>query len=253
MKKVQRNSEKIKSTKTLNKNKTKEDIDKTPTSYFKLIKELEKEEKNKKLTQDLKQKEDNKKKPININQSIYSKYSKNLENYLNQNQEDLNLYGSSKYDSLPVSNYLKEMDNHKDRVMNRNFKEPNPKEKDLKDSKIIKILNNHVNCRDKVDLTPMAENEKERNEMKNLEKKNFDEAERTAVVMRRMEYTNLLNKRADFDEDEKNKEMIDNLTKSQEIIRKFWKKFKRRQKLNEINKKKINKNRKILFEIYSKR
>ena len=36
--------------------------------------------------------------------------------------------------------------------------------------------------------------------MKNLEKKNFDEAERTAVVMRRKEYTNLLNKRADFDE-----------------------------------------------------
>jgi hypothetical protein len=137
--------------------------------------------------------------------------------------------------------------------MNRKLKEPNPKEKDLKDSKIIKILNNHVNCRDKVDLTPMAENEKERNEMKNLEKKNFDEAERTAVVMRRMEYTNLLNKRADFDEDEKNKEMIDNLTKSQEIIRKFWKKFKRRQRLNEINKKKIDKNRKILFEIYSKR
>ena len=35
----------------------------------------------------------------------------------------------------------------------------------------IPIIENYANCRDKVILTPLAENEKERNEMEKLEKK----------------------------------------------------------------------------------
>ena len=44
-------------------------------------------------------------------------------------------------------------------------------------------------------LTPLAETEIEKHEMEKLEKKKFDEAERCGVVMRRIEYTHLLDHR----------------------------------------------------------
>ena len=55
--------------------------------------------------------------------------------------------------------------------------------------------------------------------MEMFEKKNFDEAKRIGVVMRRIEYTSLLNKR---NRNGDNKEMLTKLRNSAEKIENYW-------------------------------
>ena len=226
--------------KIINKTKKKReidiDLDKTPTNYFRLLKEMEKENNKKKLLHDLKDEQNNnKKQKTNINELIYNKYSKNLSNYYNKNQENLVPYGSSKYDVLPMNELIKEMGTYKERVINNLINNENSQEK-IKKSKLGKIISNYVNCNDKVTLTPLAQNDKNFNEMEILEKKKFDEAERTGVVMRRIEYTTVLKKKADFDKNEENKEIISELEKAVNVIKKFWRRIKRKKMI----KKKLN-------------
>ena len=204
-------------------------LEKLPTNYFRLLKEMEKNNNKEKLKQELNIKnnnnnQNNKKKKLT--EVIYNENSKKLRNYYDKNQKDLTLVGSSKYDVLPMNNFLKEMTNYKERVIERLASNDNNND----DSKINSIIENYANCRDKVILTPLAENEKERNEMEKLEKKKFDEAERTGVVMRRIEYTSTLDKRADFAKNEENKEIIQKYKNSVDLIGKFWLKYKERKK-----------------------
>ena len=232
--KKQRRS-KVKETIAKNKNKIEIDLDKTPLNYFRLLKEMEKEKLQKELNQDMTdENQNNKKETKTINEKVYNKNVKKLGDYYNKNKDELILYGSHKYESLPMNNLIKEMGNYKKRVvdlfLNNNENNEN-KEKKEESSKISDIVKNYANCRDKVILTPLAINEKERSEMKKSEKKDFDEAERTGVVMRRIEYSTVVGIKADFDKNEKNKKMISKLKKSVDLIERFWLKFKRRKAL----------------------
>ena len=174
-------------------------------SYFRIIKELEKQNSSQKFTEETKKKEKPKQK--NINELIYINNSKKLGNYYNKNQNDLLLYGSSKYDVLTMDNLLKEMGQYKSKVINKINETKTNKNKN---SEINEIIEDYDNIDSKNILTPLAENEKERSEMEALEKQSFDEAKRLGVVMRRIEYTYLLNKRNNLNknEEKENKERI---------------------------------------------
>ena len=87
-------------------------------SYFRIIKELEKQNSIQKFSEEMKKKEA-KPKQRNINELIYINNSKKLGNYYNKNQNDLLLYGSSKYDVLPMDNLLKEMGQYQSKVINK--------------------------------------------------------------------------------------------------------------------------------------
>ena len=196
-------------------------------SYFRIIKELEKQNSIQKFSEEMKKKEA-KPKQRNINELIYINNSKKLGNYYNKNQNDLLLYGSSKYDVLPMDNLLKEMGQYQSKVINKINENKVAKKKN---SEINEIIEDYDTIKNKTILTPLAENEKDRSEMETLEKKNFDEAKRLGVVMRRIEYTYLLNKRINMNkEDEKeNKEMILKLKNSVDTIEKYWLKHKKRK------------------------
>ena len=143
------------------------DLDKKQMNYFRLMKEIEKETARKKLYHEIKPKKDfNKMQSKNLTELIYNKNSKELGNYYDKNQENITLYGSSRYDSLPVNHLLKEMGTYKERIIN-NLTKGKEEEKQYENSKIGKIVTNYSNCRDKVILTPLAENEKERNYIMN--------------------------------------------------------------------------------------
>ena len=230
--------DKLKETKTKKAFNKKNENELTQKSYFRLLKDLEKDNAENKLNEELKPIENSNKKQIkSINEVIYNKNIKKLGKYYNKNKGDLVLYGSSKYDRLPVNTLVKQMTTYKERVVDNLLKdENNENEKEKEKSKIVDVVTNYVNCRDKLILTPLAENEKERNEMEKIEKKNFDEAERTGVVLRRIEYSTVIHKRADFEKNEKNKDFINKLTNSVNLIAKTWLKYKRRkmQRLKEL-------------------
>ena len=195
-------------------------------SYFRIIKELEKQNSSQKFAEEAKKKEKPKQK--NINELIYAKNSKKLLNYYNKNQNDLLLYGNSKYDVLPMDNLLKEMGQYKSKVINKINETKSNKNKN---SQINEIIEDYDTINNKNILTPLAENEKERSEMETLEKQNFDEAKRLGVVMRRIEYTYLLNKRNNLNksEEKENKEMINKLKNSVDKIEKCWLRHRKRK------------------------
>ena len=166
-------------------NKDNSDLEKSKMNYFRMMKEIEKEEKSKNHS-----KQNSKMGYKSLTEKIYSNNSAKLGDYYNKNQNDLLLYGSKKYDLFSIQRVVKEMDKYKKKVLTKikeNKKSPNPcKNYDFE------------NCDEKFILTPLAEPEKEKNEMEKLEKKKFDEAERLGVVMRRIEYTHLLDHRDSF-------------------------------------------------------
>ena len=208
-------------------------------NYFRIIKELEKQNTNQKLSEEI-SKKDSKQKPKtkNINELIYVNNSKKLGNYYNKNQNDLLLYGSSKYDALTMDNLLKEMGQYKSRVINKINENKNNKNNKKPNSEIDEIIEDYDNIKNKVILTPLAENEKGRGEMEPLEKKNFDEANRLGVVMRRIEYTNLLLKSRKnlYKNEEENNEMISKLKNSAEVIERSWLRYKRHKRNMNIKK-----------------
>ena len=217
-------------------------------NYFRIIKELERQNANQKLAEEISKKE-SKPKQKNINELIYVNNSKKLGNYYNKNQNDLLLFGSSKYDAMSMDNLLKEMGQYKSKVINKineNKNNKNNKTLKKKSSEINEIIDEYDNIKNKVILTPLAENEKERSEMEPLEKKNFDEANRLGVVMRRIEYTNLLKNRKNINKTPENKELILKLKNSVDKIEKSWIKYRYRKN---IKMKKENKKGNIEIEI----
>ena len=218
------------------KNNKEKGLDKLPLNYFRLKRELEKENEKNKLIQDLNPKKDsekntNKKPKQNLNELVYDKYSQQLREYYDKNQEDLTLIGSSKYEGLPMEKIIKEMGTYKERVLNKKKIDENlqkDKEKNNK-SHIYNIVTNYANCQDKLTLTPLAETEKEENEMNELEKKNFEENQKKCKYMRRFEYTTMVNLKADFEKNEENKKFLDELEKSALIIQKHWRNYIQRK------------------------
>ena len=225
----------IKSKKKISPKPVEPEFESTSMNYFRMLKELEKQNSEQKLSEELEQKEKNINKPKqkNLTEIIYEKNSKKLGNYYNKNQKDLLLYGSSKYDILSMDKVLKEMGNYQAKVINK-INESN--KNNISDSQIKEIIDDYDNYNNRVILTPLAENEKERNEMEALEKKNFDEAKRMGVVMRRIEYTNLLNQRKNLNDNEDNKEFIEKLRDSANTIGNCWLRYKRKKNI----KKKMN-------------
>ena len=123
-----------------------------------------------------------------LNEIIYEKNSKKLGEYYSKNKEDIVLYGSSKYDLLPVESLVQEMKQYKNSIIEKIKQNPNKYK-----LKNFGIKNSNVN----MILTPLAE--KERSSMGNNEKELFNLAERRGVVMRRIEYSNSLMENGDCD------------------------------------------------------
>ena len=203
------------------------DIDKNQMNYFHIMKEIEKEQQ---------EKENSKKNPKieynNLTEKIYSNNSAKLGNYYNENQKELLLYGSKKYDLYSVRSLVKEMDKYKNKVIKKikqNKKSPNSCKNYAFES-----------CDEKVILTPLAETEKEKNEMEKLEKKKFDEAERLGVVMRRIEYTHLLDHRDSFRNSlEEQRKLLLLMKNSVGTIEKNWLRYRNNKNfLRNKNKKK---------------
>ena len=113
-----------------------------------------------------------------LNEIIYEKNSKKLGEYYSKNKEDIVLYGSSKYDLLPVESLVQEMKQYKNSIIEKIKQNPNKYK-----LKNFGIKNSNIN----MILTPLAE--KERSSMGNNEKELFNLAERRGVVMRRIEYS----------------------------------------------------------------
>ena len=220
-KKIEVQTKKVKTQKGNTQKKKESDVESTSLNYFRIVKELEKQKSLQNLSKEM-SKKDNK----NITELIYSKNAKKLGNFYDKNKKDLLLYGSRKFDVLTMDKLVNEMGNHKSKVINK-IKENTHNNK----SDIISSLNNiEDNCdnnNNKVILTPLCENEKERTDMETLEKKKFDEANRIGVVMRRIEYNCLLNNRNK--KTHKNKDNINKMKNSVDKIEKCWLRYRNRK------------------------
>ena len=175
----------------------KEEEGKNDTNYFRVMKEIEKEQKIRESP-----KKYNKINTHNLTEQIYIKNSKKVENYYDKNKDDLLLYGSKRYDLLTVQKLVKEMDKYRPKVLSKIKEDKN---------KINKAKNyNFESCDEKVILTPLAQTEKKnKNISESLEKKKFEDAQRSGVVMRRIEYVHLLENRNPFKKIEINQEEED--------------------------------------------
>ena len=215
----------IRKKKKIKKNPKREDESETTSmSYFRIMKEIEKEQKSQERI-----KKDSKPTYKNLTEKIYNNNSIKLGNYYNKNQKDLLLYGSKKYDLYNIQRLVKEMGRYKNKVI-----------KKIQENKKNNVCKNYAleSCDEKVILTPLAENEKEKNEMENLEKKKFDEAQRCGVVMRRIEYTHLLDNRDAFrnsDINEGDKEMLMIMKESVDVIERNWLRYKAIKRIKEKN------------------
>ena len=187
--------------KTLSRDKI---LENTSPNYFTLLKDIENDYSKNKIYQEFTPREIYVKKPTKrINESIYNNNAKILGKYYSKNRDDLSFYGSSKYNTLSMNDKVKKIitTSYKEGVIDNLLKDENG-QKENGNSKEENVVANYVNSKDKVILTPLAENEKEINKMENLEKENFREAERAGVVMRRIEYITVLHKR-EFEKVEK--------------------------------------------------
>jgi len=233
-KKKETQTKKVKTQKGNNQKKKESDVESTSLNYFRIVKELEKQ----KTLQNLSKKDNKLQK--NITELIYSNNSKKLGNFYDKNKNDLLLYGSSKLDILTMDKLVNEMGNNKSKVINK-IKENTQYNKNDIYSNLNNIVDDSDNNKNKVILTPLCENEKERADMEALEKKKFDEANRIGVVMRRIEYNCLLNNRNK--KTHKNKDMINKMKKSVEKIERCWLRYRNRKsriKNSNKNNKEIN-------------
>ena len=164
--KKQQNTQIKQKKKLVNKQKENELAEKS-MNYFRILKALEKQNTKQKLSSELTQKQAKPKKNT-LTEIIYENNSKKLENYYNKNQNDLLLYGSSKYDILSMDKLLEEMGNYKLKIINKINE--NNRYKNIH-SDINDIVHDYSNNKVKSILTPLAENEKERSKMEKLEKK----------------------------------------------------------------------------------
>ena len=218
-KKKEAQTKKVKTQKGNNQKKKESDVESTSLNYFRIVKELEKQKTVPNLS-----KKDNKLQ--NITELIYSKNSKKLGNFYDKNKNDLLLYGSRKFDVLTMDKLVNEMGNNKSKVINK-IKENTQYNKNDIYSNLNNIVDDSDNNKNKVILTPLCENEKERADMETLEKKKFDEANRIGVVMRRIEYNCLLNNRNK--KTHKNKDVINKMKNSVDKIEKCWLRYRNRK------------------------
>ena len=218
-KKKEAQTKKVKTQKGNNQKKKESDVESTSLNYFRIVKELEKQ----KTLQDLSKKDNKLQK--NITELIYSNNSKKLGNFYDKNKNDLLLYGSSKLDVLTMDKLVNEMGNNKSKVINKIKENTQYNKNDIYSN--LNNIDDSDNNKNKVILTPLCENEKERTDMETLEKKKFDEANRIGVVMRRIEYNCLLNNRNK--KTHKNKDLINKMKKSVDKIERCWLRYRNRK------------------------
>ncbi len=117
---------------------------------------------------------------------IYLKYQKNLEKYYkdSNNTKGLRLKGNKQYEKKPIKNFIKEIDSYMEHIENK-----------LKENNLYYLHPNDNNdLNEKLRLTPIPT----RNRIlmnTNKEKEDFSNAERSAVLLRRVEYTHGLTTR----------------------------------------------------------
>ena len=212
-------------------NKKKIDEEKNSKDYFRVMKEIEKEEKDKQS-----EIKNNKLTSHNLTERIYLTNIEKLGNYYKKNKSILKLYGSKKFDDLTIQKLVKEMRKYKSKVV-----------KKINENKNEKAGKNFgfESCDEKVILTPLASREKENtNFTDTIEKKNFDEVERTGVVMRRIEYMHLLDNREGYkkvDTEEEDKKFIMLMIEAVDKIERNWLIYKLRKFKKEEEERKGNK------------
>ena len=204
-------------------------------NYFSLLKEFE-AKKDKILPPTNKANEP--KKPQLI-EEIYNKYSAKLGNYYMKNRNNICLYGSKKFEKLTIEALMDEMRCYKETIL-----------KQIKDNpKLIYSVRNfpEESNDEKMILTPMPDTQRKKIKS-NREKREFNNAERTAVVMRIVEYTHRLKKRDENNKEQNNKNDIRNseednikvafaMKKAVDTIERCWINSKRNSKKALINKK----------------
>ena len=214
--------------------KKKNEDDKNSIDYFKIKKEVEKELREQKEKEKESQNSTKSEKyvPYNLTEKIYAKNSEKLGDYYNSNKKDLLLYGSKKYDLLTIQKLVKEMSKYRSKILQK-----------INENKKSKKARNYnfESCDEKAILTPLAQSEKNnKNLTDSIEKKKYEEAQRSGVVMRRIEYVHLLEdrdsfKKVDKNEDDKKiflliKDAVDKIERNWLLHK--WRKQKKEQKEN---------------------
>ena len=228
----------------------KQEEEKNSINYFKIMKEIEKEQKGK--DRESQTKNSNKLEAFNLTEKIYAKNSEKLGNYYKNNKNNLLLYGSKKYDLLTIQKLVKEMSKYKSKIL----KKINENKKIVNKAKDY----NFESSDEKVILTPLAlSDKKNKNISDSLEKKKFEEAQRSGVIMRRIEYVNLLEnrdsfKRVDDSEQDKKiflliKEAVDKIERNWLLHK--WRKQKEKENDENINKDESEDNKNIKLRAYN--
>ena len=215
--------------------KKQEEEEKNSINYFKIMKEIEKEQKGK--DRESQTKNSNKLEVFNLTEKIYAKNSEKLGNYYKNNKNNLLLYGSKKYDLLTIQKLVKEMSKYKSKIL----KKINENKKIVNKAKDY----NFESSDEKVILTPLAlSDKKNKNISDSLEKKKFEEAQRSGVIMRRIEYVNLLENRDSFkkvDDSEQDKKIFLLIKEAVDKIERNWLLHKWRKQKEKENDENINK------------
>lgn len=163
-------------------------------------------------------------------EDLYRKYSRSLEKYMMQNKRGMLLQGNKKYDNLPIDIFIKESKGFKEAILNKLH------DKDKANSVTLPIK---FIC-----LTPLPDKPRVLLTTQQ-EKDEFQQAERVAVVMRTVEYTNVLKNQANqyaSMEKEERLQMIYMMKKASSIIQNWWftkgkEGTKRRRKTNAVKNK----------------
>ena len=141
-------------------------------SYFAVLKNLR--EKNSHL---LSQNKNCKKQPKFI-EDLYLKYSSNLENYFSKNKNKITLYGSKCYENESIDTFLSQVKENKAKIIQK-----------MRNKGLFYVSpGKNRGSNEKIILTPLP-NKSRQNLVSTKEKEDFFNAERSAVVMRTVEYT----------------------------------------------------------------
>ena len=115
----------------------------------------------------------------NFIESLYSKYSHNIDNYYKQNKQNIILYGRDLDSHTPTKSLLEKIKGEQNNII-----------KGL-NMKTLKYGNPIIEGNDKeqLPLTPLPKNINQIDEISKNDKNEFFKAERKAVMMRQVEYT----------------------------------------------------------------
>ena len=147
-----------------------------------------------------------------LTEHIYSSYSNKLKDYYTNNKNDILLYGSKKYDMLTVDKFVQEMSVYKNIIIDK-----------IKENPIYLYNNCNFGIKSNDEhliLTPLAE--KEYSKMDFIQKDEFQNAERRGVVMRKIEYTHLLNDNMTSKNNDENAKVFIVMKNAVDKIEKNW-------------------------------